>query len=104
MTNASTIVSEEKRDFIYKARMFYEKMNGKMNEKVEGLQSSYKENFIAASATQISTLLCWIVANNLNKSSQSPTINYKITTLLNQEFQKTLDNVFSLWYNQPVLN
>jgi hypothetical protein len=46
MTNASTIVSEEKRDFIYKARMFYEKMNGKINEKVEGLQSSYKENFI----------------------------------------------------------
>lgn len=38
----SAIVSEEKRDFIYKARMFYEKMNGKVGE----VQNSYKENFV----------------------------------------------------------
>ena len=38
----SAIVSEEKRDFIYKARMFYEKMNGKVSE----VQNSYKENFV----------------------------------------------------------
>ena len=46
MNSASAIVSEENRDFIYKARMFYEKMNGKFNEKVEEIQSSYQENFI----------------------------------------------------------
>lgn len=39
---SSVIVSEENRDFIYKARMFYEKMNGR----VENIQNSYKENFI----------------------------------------------------------
>ena len=27
---SSVIVSEENRDFIYKARMFYEKMNGRV--------------------------------------------------------------------------
>ena len=42
MKNANAIVSEEKRDFIYKARMFYEKMNGK----VENIQNSYKENIV----------------------------------------------------------
>ena len=42
MENTNTIVSEENRDLIYKARILYEKMNGK----VKGVQDSYKENIV----------------------------------------------------------
>ena len=42
MSSASAIVTEENRDFIYKARMFYEKMNGKKEE----VQKSYQENIV----------------------------------------------------------
>ena len=42
MSSASAIVAEENRDFIYKARMFYEKMNGKKEE----VQKSYQENIV----------------------------------------------------------
>lgn len=42
MSSATAVVTEENRDLIYKARMLYEKLNGKKEE----VQHSYQENIV----------------------------------------------------------
>ena len=48
MEGSTTIVGEEKRDFIYKVRAFYEKLNGKVAE----TRQSYQENFVDTGYSQ----------------------------------------------------